>query len=89
MNETHCCEIVNILNKRDKDGHAKLECRVYGRGEAVFTQPCDSRIIRFFTVKIRDAYVQTVSEKSLTKKAVKIPHDQYNTALFLAILHDY
>lgn len=79
----NCCEILEVQG----DGHDDLLCcRVYKHKEPIFTEPCDSRILRFFKLRSALAEVQLVPCSTLDTKAIMIERGAW--VYFLVLLHE-
>ena len=84
-----CCEVVSITNEKDDEGSHLLMCRVYRHAQAMFMEPCDSRIIGAYKVTIRHAHMELLPERVLERKAMMIPKAGDAEAFCIAILHAY
>ncbi|XP_060754279.1 uncharacterized protein LOC132865788 [Neoarius graeffei] len=63
-----CCEVIHAVNMPEDS----FMCRVYEHSEAVFTEPCDSRIIGVYSVHRRNAHMRVVSAERLTMRAIRM-----------------
>ena len=65
-----------------------MVCRVHERAEAMFMQPCDSRILGSYRVPMCYARVKILATHSLERKAIMVEEDNGMQAVFLVILHE-
>ena len=79
-----CYQVVHEHDGRDEAGKMFV-CRVYNKSEAMFTNPCDSRIVGIHKVSVKSASMKVVSSSILKKQAIVVSIDNY--LLFMEILH--
>ena len=85
LSDSCCCEVVHKTNQQDDNGNEQYLCRVYERTEALFTTPCDSRIIGAHKANPRLASMKVLSSQALQRKAIML--EVRNKKIFMAILH--
>ena len=88
LSDSACCEVVEKLSNVNDNGDEQFSCRVYQRTDALFANPCDSRLIGVFQVNQRWTTIKVLSSHDLTKKAIKVELG-CNKIVFMAILHQY
>lgn len=79
-----CCEATQVTGT-EKNNYL---CRVYEHGEALFTKPCDSRLLQMYRVHRRNAHMKMLPEQSLTNSAIRLVEDDTGHIIFMGILHD-
>ncbi len=77
-----CCEVTSAEQK-------DFLCRVYERPEALFTEPCDSRLLRVFIVNRKYTRMQVFPAERLTNSAIKLKEDETGHDIFMGLLHEF
>ena len=87
LTDSSCCEVVHKIHHLDVNGNEQFSCRVYERTEALFSTPCDSRIIGVQS-KPTLGNKKVLSSPALQRKAVMLEVES-SEKIFMAILHSY
>ena len=82
----HTCVEVLHAAVRTRDQEEAFVCRVYDDAEPLFTEPCDSRIIRVYRVHRRNTYISEIPKDLLTQRAIKI--EDTGRTIFMGLLHE-
>ena len=86
LTDSACCEVVQKLDYVDHNGNEQFSCRVYQRTEALFVNPCDSRLAGVFKANARWTTMKVLSSQALTRNAIKFELGP-SKIVFMAILH--
>lgn len=86
LNDSSCCEVVDMAGVVDENGDQLFVCGVYERTEPLLNSPCDSSLIRVHKGNKHWTSVKTLSSKCLKTKAMLVELG-LNKILFMAILH--
>lgn len=87
IDQRTCCEVVAKTNQKDQEGNILLLCRLYERPDALFLEPCDSRIISVFKAARRNSRMKLIPMDCLRSQAILIDEGE-NTITFMAVLHE-
>jgi hypothetical protein len=90
-----CCEVVKVMDSAN-DGlilvngtsrnEAAFQCRVYEKGQPLFCNPCDSRILGVFLVKTHDYTIAELQYSELKTRAIMVK--QQDSLVFMSVLHE-
>ncbi|KAI2645785.1 Large tegument protein deneddylase [Labeo rohita] len=86
LHEGKCCEAIEEREESDDSGCQMLLCKLFEKTEALFRDPCDSRILGCFKVQSRHAVMKLIPERQLTRQAIMV--EKRDKTIFLAILHE-
>lgn len=87
LDELQCCEVTDRTNEKD-EGNDLYLCRVFKEAEALYNEPCDSRIVGVFAFCKESTQIKALPANKLKRRAIKI--EQKNGGIiFMAILHEY
>ena len=86
LTDSACCEVVQKLDYVDHNSNEQFSCRVYQRTEALFVNPCDSRLVGVFKANARWTTMKVLCSQALTRNAIKFELGP-SKIIFMAILH--